>query len=401
MAAEDLIDLLNKYSWSSKHEFTLDEFLNKYRPSMVQNDGTKPWIWVNGSKGRDFDAEAQNAACEEGAQYLNEVTARVEEIKNDPSIPVRSNKKTGAKSKKELREQVQATATEKLKEISLKHKYVCGKWLVFAAADKVDVIWKGIATSLVSGPLAETSAFQAKVATSPQEENPNYQHVICVYMPDVYDKDAATKVMRVLLRNHGLNLSGVKSDMYTSLGIDSKHPSGIPSTIWKNTSLMKDAEIKELKEAFFAELSTAKPKATEDKEQKGASGDEEKTHIGGSSTKKATAKPGPKLKKKVADDPFASDNDADEQAENTKADSKVGEKPKAVADKKIAAKPAPKLMKKKVVDDDFASDDDMDEEEAPKAKAKGKKSTVVKRRKSFSDDDEDLDERRKKPRGKK
>ncbi len=48
--------------------------------------------------------------------------------------------------------------------------------------------------SLVSGPLAETSAFQAKVATSPQEENPNYQHVICVYMPDVYDKDAVTKV---------------------------------------------------------------------------------------------------------------------------------------------------------------------------------------------------------------
>ncbi|KAF9501436.1 hypothetical protein BDN71DRAFT_1439015 [Pleurotus eryngii] len=395
MATEDLIDLLNKYSWSSKHEFTLDEFLNKYRPSMVQNDGTKPWIWVNGSKGRDFDAEAQNAACEEGAQYLNEVTERVEEIKNDPSIPVRSNKKTGAKSKKELREQVQATATEKLKEISLKHKYVCGKWLVFAAADKVDVIWRGIATSLVSGPLAQTSAFQAKVATSPQEENPNYQHVICVYMPDVYDKDAVTKVMRVLLRNHGLNLSGVKSDMYTSLGIDSKHPSGIPSTIWKNTSLMKDAEIKELKEAFFTELSTAKLKATEDKEQKGTSADEEKTHTESSSTKKATAKLGPKLKKKVADDPFTSDND-DEQ-ENTK----VGEKPNVVADKKTAAKPAFKLKKKKVVDDDFASDDDMDEEEAPKTNAKGKKSTVVKRRKSFSEDDEDLDERRKKPRGKK
>ncbi|KAL4263029.1 UPF0696 family protein [Pleurotus pulmonarius] len=400
MTTEDLIDFSNKYSWSSKHdsEITLDEFLNKYRPSMVQNDGTKPWIWVNGSKVHNFDAEAQSAACEEGAQYLNEVTARVEEIKNDPSIPVRSNKKTGAKSKKELREQVQATATEKLKEISLKHKYVCGKWLVFAAADKVDVIWRGIATSLVSGPLAETSAFQAKVATSPQEENPNYQHVICVYMPDVYDKDAVTKVMRVLLRNHGLNLTGVKSDMYTSLGIDSKHPSGIPSTIWKNTSLMKDAEIKELKEAFFAEVSTTKPKADEPEEQVKGSVDEKPQVEGSTSTKKAVAKPGPKLKKKVADDPFASDDDGDEQ-ETTNASSKVEEEPKA-ANKKTPAKPAPKL-KKKVVDDDFASDDDMDEEEAPKAKAKGKKSTVAKRRKSFSEDDEDLDERRKKPRGKK
>ena len=55
--------------------------------------------------------------------------------------------------------------------------------------------------------------------------------------------------MKVLLRNHGVNLSGVKSDLYTLIGqffisdyiprvhyllppgIDSKHPSGIPSTV--------------------------------------------------------------------------------------------------------------------------------------------------------------------------
>ena len=156
--------------------------------------------------------------------------------------------------------------------------------------------------------------------------------------------------------------------------------------------------MKELKEAFFAEVSTAKPKANEPKEQAKASVDEKPQVEGSTSTKKAVAKPGPKLKKKVADDPFASDDDGDEQ-ENTNASSKVEEEPKA-ANKKTPAKPAPKL-KKKVVDDDFASDDDMDEEEAPKAKAKGKKSTVAKRRKSFSEDDEDLDEHRKKPRGKK
>lgn len=55
--------------------------------------------------------------------------------------------------------------------------------------------------------------------------------------------------MKVLLRHHGLNLSGVKTDLYTDLstclsiswnlvlivrlplGIDSKNPSGIPSTV--------------------------------------------------------------------------------------------------------------------------------------------------------------------------
>jgi hypothetical protein len=71
-------------------------------------------------------------------------------VENDDSIPTRSNKKTGAKSKKEIREQVnkipirwrkassanynlqaQAEATEELKDICIRHGFVSGKWFVF------------------------------------------------------------------------------------------------------------------------------------------------------------------------------------------------------------------------------------------------------------------------------
>ena len=48
--------------------------------------------------------------------------------------------------------------------------------------------------SLVSGPLASTAAFTAKVSTSPEHDQPNYQHVMCIYVPDVYDKDAMAEV---------------------------------------------------------------------------------------------------------------------------------------------------------------------------------------------------------------
>ena len=48
--------------------------------------------------------------------------------------------------------------------------------------------------SLVSGPLSSTSTFLAKVATSPQNDTPNYSHLICVYMPDVYDQGSVTEV---------------------------------------------------------------------------------------------------------------------------------------------------------------------------------------------------------------
>ena len=82
---------------------------------------------------------------------------------------------------------------------------------MFAGSDRVDTIWANLASSfihfhlrraanmtlsesLISGPLSSTEAFCVKVSTSPKEETPNYQHVICLYMPNVYDKDSVTKV---------------------------------------------------------------------------------------------------------------------------------------------------------------------------------------------------------------
>jgi hypothetical protein len=48
--------------------------------------------------------------------------------------------------------------------------------------------------SLVSGPL-NSSAFLAKVSTSSESDNPGVQqHLICVYISDVYDKSSVTEV---------------------------------------------------------------------------------------------------------------------------------------------------------------------------------------------------------------
>ncbi|KIK90766.1 hypothetical protein PAXRUDRAFT_831416 [Paxillus rubicundulus Ve08.2h10] len=295
--SDDNIPPKYPYAWSPNSTVTLDEFITKWKPSMVQNDGTKPWLWVrNEDTSSQTSVEDEASALVKAATLLQEVTEKVEQIKNDDSIPVRSNKKTGVKSKKEVREQVQAEAIEKLKEISKEHGYVCGKWLIFAPSDRVDLIWAGISSSLVSGPLSFTSAFCAKVSTSPQNEVPGYQHVICVYIPDVYDKESVTEVMRVLLRKHGANLTGVKSDLYTVIGLDSKHPSGISSTVWKNTTLLKDAEMKELKDAYFAELTASKAAAS--------------TQAGATKKSKQVGGKPRFLKKNVKDDdPFASDDE--------------------------------------------------------------------------------------------
>lgn len=82
--------------------------------------------------------------------------------------------------------------------------------LIFAPPEKVDAIWAALASkfeacknawhayhcaeSLISGPLASSSARVAKVSTSPSTEVPHYQHVICLYIPNVYDKEDVTAV---------------------------------------------------------------------------------------------------------------------------------------------------------------------------------------------------------------
>jgi len=249
----------------------------------------------------------------------------------------------------------------------MRYGYVSGKWLIFAPADKVDMIWSSIATSLVSGPLNSTSAFLAKVATSSESEVPNAHHLICVYLPDVYDKTSVTEIMKILLRNHGVNLSGVKSDLYTSLGIDSKHASGIPSTVWKNAAILPDKDSKELKDAYFAELASNKGPSTETAALPSTAAAENSEFTAAP----VKTKPKPKLKKKVEDDPFASDGDGEEA-------------PKMLAKPKSEARePNPRKE----------SDDDDSDDGRKKSKAKAS----TKRTKKVEDDnDEAEDERPKK-----
>ncbi|KAJ7594949.1 hypothetical protein C8J56DRAFT_452982 [Mycena floridula] len=322
----------SRYYWSDKSDLTITDFTKKYRPSMVENDGTKPWLWVKRCKPSKEDT-GEKAAVEEAAPLLAELTKEVERIKTDASIPVRSNKKTGAKSKKELREEKQAEAAEELKAIALKHGYVSGKWLITASPEKIDAMWTKIAESLISGSLASTAAHLAKVSTTPADPGAHYQHVICLYLPDIFDKNAVIEVMRVLLGSLGANLTGVKSNLATDLGIDSKHPSGIQSTTWKNTALMEEAEIQDLKDFYWKSVSEGGVPVPAKKEEKGS----------------ASVKSKPKLKKKQVDDPFGSDEDDEE------------EKVKEVKVSKKKSAPVPKRAKES---------DEEEEEERPKKSTK-------------------------------
>ncbi|QRV98175.1 hypothetical protein RhiJN_26194 [Ceratobasidium sp. AG-Ba] len=248
------------YSWTPSSSIALDDFLKKNKPSMIVDDGTKPWVWVRRIDRKPLDeadaseASEETSKIEQAKQLLSEYTEKIIAIQKDDSIPVRANKKKGLRSKKEVREEIMAEASKEFQRISQESKLTCGKWLFFATPDHVDALFTRLAHDLVEGPLSETSAFCAKVATTPSSAEPNYRHVVCLYLPDLYDKDAVTKVLRVVCQSAGVRPNSAKTDLYTTIGLDSKHPSGIKSTIWNPHDLIPETELKSIIEAYWAEV---------------------------------------------------------------------------------------------------------------------------------------------------
>jgi len=150
---------------------------------------------------------------------------------------------------------------------------------------------------------------------------------------------------------------------FFSLGIDSKHASGIPSTVWKNAAILPDKDSKELKNAYFAGLASNKGPSTETTALPSVAAAEKSE----STVASAKTKPKPKLKK-VEDDPFASDDDGKE-VPNIPAKHKKTEarepKPRKESDdddsddgrKKSKAKASTKRTKKVEDDNDEAEDE--------------------------------------------
>ncbi|OAX30474.1 hypothetical protein K503DRAFT_788417 [Rhizopogon vinicolor AM-OR11-026] len=151
--------------------------------------------------------------------------------------------------------------------------------------DKVHVIWSGIAASLVS-----VNPRIPDEATSPANETLNYQNVICLRMPDLYDKNAVTDAL--CSRCYIFSSVDPPTDHES---LESKHPSGVPA------SIADSYPAQELKDAYFAEAHAATTSAAKVEEKK----DKLTADTRINSVRK---------KKAPEDDPFSSEgkDDADE-----------------------------------------------------------------------------------------
>ncbi|KDE04680.1 hypothetical protein MVLG_04904 [Microbotryum lychnidis-dioicae p1A1 Lamole] len=272
-----------------------DEFLQRVKPSANNTTGF-PWYWVCIPRSKDDKEDALKPAEEQSFEsrvdFMEQGQVLVDKLTKDckhiaETAPVRGNKKTGAKSQKELREIEHAKFNDQVAALAKKYNVLTGKWLLYPTADNVDAIWAKVVNAIAKpdGALAKTGIVHTAKVSTHAEEGQGY--VICIYCDDSWDRDGVGKAFKCLVRELGLVSSAYKSDANTLLGIDSKHSSGIRSSLYGKTDFMTKDEIEQAIEKRKAEL-------------------------------EAPAKVPKKLEKEEEEDGFVTDEDLDEEAPKAK-----------------------------------------------------------------------------------
>lgn len=283
--AKHLVYILNEAS-------NLDEWLTSHPPSRLGKpaafyNGVSPQpICVLGVKSIDEIGELSPAAPTEttfvkAKQMQSESTAKVSDIQNDDSIPVRSSSKTAGKSKKQCRTEVQDQFHEQIMLMALDHPlWSQGRWTMLIRPQQIDSVFTELAKSLASGDLRkqgsiialrartlpfeegsfETSANghkrkKSSVSSSPRRGSSSKspasaRHAqeaplgIDIFFRPVWNTNVAKEVLRVVAGVSGRMAPFCKSSLYSRLGIRSGHSLASPSTLYTSKHMASPADAK-------------------------------------------------------------------------------------------------------------------------------------------------------------
>ncbi|GAA6023012.1 hypothetical protein JCM11491_000356 [Sporobolomyces phaffii] len=252
----------------------IDAFLKEWNPA-AQREAPQGWIWCQLAQATNEDvakpAEDDQGATGEferdGQKLLDALVERCREIKE--TAPTRAKK--GVKSQKALRDEEFATFGENIKELAQTHDVLSGKWMFFPSPENVAFVWSKIVRAIADadGPLAQTGVVKtAKVA--PISTNGEAQ-LICVYVDDSWNKESVSKTLKCLVEDLRLEPSAYKCDAFTILGIDSKHETGIKSSLYGKYEFMTKTEIEAAlsKDQKDSTIKAVKKKTLEDEKQEG------------------------------------------------------------------------------------------------------------------------------------
>ncbi|PWN51896.1 hypothetical protein IE53DRAFT_367676 [Violaceomyces palustris] len=250
--------------WKPSLDIDLDVWLDMNKPSLTPSSpGGDGWIWVTTERkpGRNHvlgELDDWNTAVE----LVDLAVKERETINNDPTIPLRASRAKGA-SKKQRRMEIEGKLRSDLAELGNKRAgWRSGKWMLFVSPSYVDYVFAKLAKSVFEGSLSQlrkARCYTIKAATKDAAERGDDSHgssfmrndgsgtyLICVYFENVWNKEHATEVLRCLIESDGERPTACKPDLYTLLGINSKHESGLRSTIYQPKELFTLDEVEEM-----------------------------------------------------------------------------------------------------------------------------------------------------------
>ena len=212
------------------HE-TIEEFVNRLRPSESTIATVGPWIWISNPHSTSHRHDADVGGFKQCGFDLLESFMRMRkefEDQNPDKIP-----SSITRMLKPERDQLEADIVKLAKE----RKVTCGKWMLFTLPKDVDAVWSKVCRGTVEGRLG----CSAKVATDDgNDQKP--ERLVCVYTDDFSDKDDVKRVLAEM-KEMGLvkNDKAIyyKCDAYTYLDIISGNDYKIKASMYDSRDVFK------------------------------------------------------------------------------------------------------------------------------------------------------------------
>ncbi|KAF3926448.1 hypothetical protein AA313_de0206607 [Arthrobotrys entomopaga] len=201
----------------------LNHFIREYTPTKTPYSKVGPLIYIKKDRSRlGFPtlAAQQSQAVNEGDRILEETKEKfLKRVVHESDVNNNELNKTSQWKT------VFADCADQLRQVALDYNFTYGGWFETVRWDKIDELYSRLGHSLISGPLKNTLAHSVRVTTEGHPRLPRGMHIICVLVPNSFDKEACKQVFDVLVRHHGWVPEGCKPDLFLELNLTHIHQS--------------------------------------------------------------------------------------------------------------------------------------------------------------------------------
>ncbi|KAK7060934.1 hypothetical protein VNI00_000667 [Paramarasmius palmivorus] len=194
--------------WRSKWLLTQDPKNELSKVPAIDENYERTSVWIKKGTISEYDYRERAKAA------LPELKQAWRTLQNKGAILRRKNERFRGPLDEQRQLaflKLQIKSADTLEKVAKRHGWTGGSWLLLidpSTDEQVKAMWEGLAASLISGALSQTSAFMLQgLANLPNEYNES-RRWLRLYMPDVYHRKDVEKASSARCGVHQLTLMG-------------------------------------------------------------------------------------------------------------------------------------------------------------------------------------------------